>query len=189
MVNQTMVPQKKLPLIIASVIPALALILWEYFNGGVATHYLGADSNNPGASNWWGLLSIPLLTWVCLSLIEKRTTAQEPKHTTNGTMALKKGYFLGGLSFGLLASLLWEFGQIDYLPYVMLSPWILSLVFRIYLPEVTLGFVLTMMFTFGAILPIIFSIVIQTIGFVIYLIINRGGKKLIAKFTPLKGEG
>jgi hypothetical protein len=57
-----MLAGKKLTLIIVSVIPALALILWEYFNGGVATHYPGADSSNLGLSNWWGLLTIPTLT-------------------------------------------------------------------------------------------------------------------------------
>lgn len=71
----TYVSWKKLTLIIVSVIPALALILWEYFNGGVATHYPGADSSNLGLSNWWGLLTIPTLTWAALSLIKRRRSA------------------------------------------------------------------------------------------------------------------
>lgn len=171
---------KKLTLIAGSVIPAIGLIAWEYFNGGVATHYPGADSSNIALSNWWGLLSIPMLTWAALSLIERRGTTKDKKRET-GSIKLKSSYFVGGLAFGLLASLLWEFGQQDYLPYVMLSPWVLSLFLKIYLPESTLGFVLAMMYTFGAVLPIVFSIVIQTIGFIIYFIFYRGGKWLFAK--------
>jgi hypothetical protein len=83
----------------------------------------------------------------------------------------------------LTAALLWELGQQEYLPYVMLSPWVLSLFLRIYLPETTMGFVLAMMATFGAVLPIVFSVVIQTLGFVIYLIFNRGGKRLLTRLT------
>lgn len=178
-----MLAGKKLTLIIVSVIPALALILWEYFNGGVATHYPGADSSNLGLSNWWGLLTIPILTWVALSLIERRTVKKQEPPKTGSNIALQKPYFIGGLAFGLIAALLWELGLQEYLPYVMLSPWILSLCLRIYLPETTLGFVLAMMYTFGAVLPIIFSIVIQTIGFLIYLLFYRGGKWLLAKAT------
>jgi hypothetical protein len=172
---------KKLTLIIVSVIPALALILWEYFNGGVATHYPGADSSNLGLSNWWGLFTIPTLTWAALSLIERRSATKDEKRNTNSPIALQKAYLIGGLVFGLVAAMLWELGQQEYLPYVMLSPWILSLFLKIYLPETTLGFVLAMMYTFGAVLPIVFSIVIQTIGFLIYLVFYRGGKWLLAK--------
>jgi hypothetical protein len=179
-----MLAGKKLTLIIVSVIPALALILWEYFNGGVATHYLGADSSNLGLSNWWGLLTIPTLTWAALSLIKRRRSAKKDEgRETSDTIALQKPYLIGGLVFGLVAAMLWELGQQEYLPYVMLSPWILSLFLKIYLPETTLGFVLAMMYTFGAVLPIVFSIVIQTIGFLIYLIFYRGGKWLLAKAT------
>lgn len=173
--------EKKLPLVAVSLIPALALILWEYSNGGVATHYPGADSSNIALSNWWGLLTIPILTLVALNLIERRTVKKEGAPETDNIIVLQKYYFIAGLCFGLLASLLWGFGQQEYLPYVMLSPWVLSLFLRIYLPETTLGFVLAMMYTFGAVLPIIFALVIQTIGFLIYLVFNRGGKRLLAK--------
>lgn len=176
-----MLAGKKLTLIVGSIIPALALIVWEYFNGGVATHYPGADSGNVGLSNWWGLLTIPALTWASLTLVQRRAVNKDEKQETSNSIELKKTYFLGGLAFGLVAALLWEFGQQEYLPYVMLSPWILSLFLKIYLPESTLGFVLAMMYTFGAVLPIVFSIVIQTVGFLIYLIFYRGGKWLVSK--------
>ncbi|MFT7015875.1 MAG: hypothetical protein ACJAY7_001822 [Pseudohongiellaceae bacterium] len=178
-----MVITKRQKLIIISVIPALALILWEYSNGEVATHYFGADSSNPGLSNWWGLVTIPILTWLALGLIEKRTAKEARDREASNNITLEKNHFVGGLVFGLTAALLWELGQQEYLPYVMLSPWVLSLFLRIYLPETTMGFVLAMMVTFGAVLPIVFSVVIQTIGFVIYLIFNRGGKRLLKKLT------
>lgn len=47
-------------------------VLWEYSNGGVVTHHLLARPDLPGISNWWGLLTIPLLTWLTLTLIQRR---------------------------------------------------------------------------------------------------------------------
>ena len=91
-----MVTTKRLKLIILSVIPALALILWEYFNGAVAIHYVGADSSNPGISNWWGLVTIPMLTWAALGLIEGRDFNKVEGRDTSNTIALQKKYFAGG---------------------------------------------------------------------------------------------
>ena len=149
----------------------------------MAIHYVGADSSNPGISNWWGLVTIPMLTWAALGLIEGRDFNKVEGRDTSNTIALQKKYFAGGLIFGVTAAVLWELGQQQYLSYVMLLPWVLSLFLRIYLPETTLGFVLAMLYTFGAVLPIVFSVVIQTIGFLIYLVFYLGGKRLLAKLT------
>ena len=58
-------------LVFAAAILAALLIFWEYLNGGVVTHYPLADADNPGTSNWWGLLTFPLLTWAALIIAEK----------------------------------------------------------------------------------------------------------------------
>ncbi len=36
-------------------------IFREYFNGGVVSHNLLAREDLPAISNWWGLLTVPLL--------------------------------------------------------------------------------------------------------------------------------
>jgi len=124
-----------------------------------------------------------MLTCVALGLIERRTCKKVEGRETSNNIAPQKKYFVGGLVFGVTAAVLWELGQQEYLPYVMLLPWVLSLFLRIFLSETTLGFVLAMMYTFGAVLPIVFSVVIQTIGFLIYRVFYRGGKRLLAKLA------
>jgi hypothetical protein len=66
-----MVVRNKPMLVFAAAILAALLIFWEYLNGGVVTHYPLADADNPGISNWWGLLTFPLLTWAALIIAEK----------------------------------------------------------------------------------------------------------------------
>ena len=48
-----------------------AHIAYEYLTGEVTTHHLLADENLPGISNWWGLLSIPLLTIITITITQK----------------------------------------------------------------------------------------------------------------------
>jgi len=178
-----MVIKNKLVFIALAACLALLHILWEYFNGGVVIHHPGADASNPGISNWWGLVTYPALAWAALSIMERRKTSREDDTATAGHPVLQTPYFLAGLAFGLLASVLWQFGQEDILQYVMLMPWVVALFLRIYLPETTLGFVLGMTYTFGGVLPVIFSLVIQAVGFLVYAVFNMGGKWLYKKFA------
>ena len=178
-----MLVKNKLTLTVAAAILAALFILWEYFNGGVVTHYPLADANNPGISNWWGLLTFPLLTWIVLIIVEKRKSKTDGTESTSNSIVLQKSYFISGLAFGLFMGVLWEFGQEELLQYLILLPWVISLFLRIHLPETTLGFVLGMAYTFGGVLPIVFSLVIQTAGFFIYLLFNRGGRWLFKKLS------
>ena len=86
------------------------------------------------------------------------------------------------MAFGLAMGILWELGQEAVLQYLILLPWLMAPFVRIYQPETSLGFVLGMMYTFGGVLPIAFALVIQTIGYIIYKILNSGRKWLIAKY-------
>mgnify|MGYP000436292877 CR=1 FL=1 len=51
-------------------------LLFEHFHGGIVTHFILQDDSLPGISNWWGLLTFPLATWVVLLRIEKRNNAK-----------------------------------------------------------------------------------------------------------------
>lgn len=85
-----MVVRIKLTLIIAAAILAALLILWESLNGGIVTHYPLADVNNPSISNWWGLLTFPLLTWGALIIAEKRNAQTDDGESAGDTSALQK---------------------------------------------------------------------------------------------------
>ena len=154
---------------------AARLILRESLNAGVVAHYPLADADNPGISSWWGLLTFPLLTWIALIIAEKRNAQTDNGEFAGDTLVLQKNYLIGGLAFGLLMG---EFGQGDILQYLILLPWVIALFLRINLPETTLGLVLGMAYTFGGLLPVAFALVIQTVGFFIYLLFNRGGRWL-----------
>jgi len=154
---------------------AARLILRASLNAGVVAHYPLADADNPGISSWWGLLTFPLLTWIALIIAEKRNAQTDNGEFAGDTLVLQKNYLIGGLAFGLLMG---EFGQGDILQYLILLPWVIALFLRINLPETTLGFVLGMAYTFGGLLPVAFALVIQTVGFFIYLLFNRGGRWL-----------
>lgn len=131
---------------------------WEYFNGGVMTHHLLAREDMPGASNWWGLLTIPLLSWwtiqkVKVRRLKKNSTGTALKHTD--AQVVKR--FLCALLFGLMAALGWEFGLSAVLPYFIWLPVLLSFFIPVHFTENLLGFTLGMLFTFGGILPILFG--------------------------------
>lgn len=134
------------------------ILIQEYVGGGVATHYLLHDKDLPGFSNWWGLITIPAVTWIALSLIKNQSTESIPKGAT-----LR---FLAALLFGMTMSLAWNLSLESLMLYLMLGAILLSLFILLYRPEIFLGFVLGMMLTFGAILPIIIGVVL----FIIFMI-------------------
>jgi len=171
----------KFALLIIIILFILGLILWEHVNGGVVTHYLLADENLPGISNWWGLITIPLLSLLCLSLIQKRIK----KATSNIDIPLNKIMyrFLGAVVLGLLISMLWEFRMEELLPFLMFLPAIIALFIPLHYPECVLGFVLASVYTFGGVLPIGFVIFLLITAFIAHKLI-RGGILFI--FSKLK---
>ncbi len=141
-------------------------VLWEYFHGGVTSHHLLASEEMPAISNWWGLLSVPVLTWITLTRIEVR---RKNSSLQGGEFSAQvfRGFF-GGLLFGLFLAMLWELGKADYMPYVLLLPLVLALVFPIHRAECLLGFVLGMTYTFGGVLPFLIALLLLLGGLIIY---------------------
>ncbi|MEP0985313.1 hypothetical protein [Ekhidna sp.] len=140
------------------------ILLQEYLGGGVAIHYLLHDKDLPGFSNWWGLITIPIVTWITLSLIKKQSSESIPKG-----IQLR---FLAALFFGIAMSLAWNLSLESLMLYMMLAVILLSLFILLYRPEIFLGFVLGMMLTFGAILPIIMGVVLFIIFMIAHTIKN-----------------
>ncbi len=140
-------------------------ILWEYFNGGVTTHHILAREDLPGISNWWGLLTIPLLSWLLISLINKKINDRDISRIAKG--------FLTSLCFGILMSVLWEFDLENILQYAIWTPVLIALFTRVHFPEIFLGFVLGMTFTFGGVLPIGFGLFLMTMSFLTWIIFRK----------------
>ena len=162
----------------------LVFLLWEYFNGGVVSHNLLAREDLPAFSNWWGLLTVPLLFWISISLINRRRrnlVHVESKSEIFENTVLKR--FLAALGFGLLMSLLWEFNYQSILQYLILFPVLLSFFKPVHLPEYFMGFALGMLFTFGGVLPILFGMVLLILCFLVNSI-----TKLIVKLVSSKTD-
>jgi uncharacterized protein YacL len=145
------------------------LLLWEHFHGGVLTHHIMHRKDLPGISNWWGGLLIPLLTWIALSRIEKRLNKQDSLQQQAKDQYIKIiRLFLLGLTLGLLIAISFTNDYKLFLDNVLYIFLILSFIVPIFYAEFILGFVFGMVYTFGAILPTIFILILTALGFLIY---------------------
>lgn len=136
-------------------------LLVEHFHGGVVTHYILQDDSLPGISNWWGLLTFPLATWVVLLRIEKR---KNPSDKENKNVLYR---LVSAIIFGIVVSYLFSIESTG-LDYLMLSLFALSLFIPLYFGEYLLGFTIGAMYVFGSNIPIIGGIVLIFILFVLY---------------------
>jgi len=171
--------RNKYLLVLIILILVITHILWDYFNGGVPVHYVLANNELPGISNWWGLLTVPILSWVLLSLIYNKI---ESESTSKSHLNKVIFSFIMSLLFGVLLSAFWEFKMDFVTQYLILLPIILSVFVKVHKPECLLGFVLGMVYTFGGVLPVGFGLVILTMSFITNLILNQGTLYLISKF-------
>lgn len=147
----------------------LAFISWEYFHGGVVSHHILNQKDLPAISNWWGVVVLPIYTWFLLSRIEKRFNEEGSKQLAAKKFIQKTLLlFIFGLSLGLAISISFVNDYQLFLDNVLYIFLVVSFIFPIYYAECILGFVLAMTFTFGAILPIVFILVMASIGAIIY---------------------
>jgi hypothetical protein len=158
----------------------LSLLLWQYFHDGVPGHYVLQNKDLPEISNWWGAFIIPTLTWICLGRIKARIESQTADSTyQNGNSKILNRFILGVL-MGLAVCISFTAGFDLFLDNVLYIFFVLSLIIPIFYSEFILGYVLGSTFTFGAVLPLVFILVISGIGFVIYRYI----RPLILKLLP-----
>ncbi len=160
-------------------------LFWEHFHGGVASHHILQQQNLPSISNWWSGLLLPMLTWFLLGRIEKRLNKNN-SHTlqTNSSIGKVLWIFLTGLVFAVLLSISFTYEYkpfLDNVPYIII---ILSFIIPLYYSEFILGFILGMTYTFGAILPTAFILIMAVIGLVAYRFI----RPLILRLTTKIGN-
>jgi len=156
-------------------------VAWDYFHGGVPTHHVLHRADMPGFSNWWGVVVIPLLTWLLLARINRRVTAKSTHEESNYFPAVVFG-FLGALLYGIVLSILFTIGS-DIPGYMMIGLIIVSFFIPLYKTEHFLGFVLGMVYTFGAILPIIIGAILLLLFVITYKVLRAGVVYLVSKTT------
>lgn len=82
------------------------------------------------------------------------------------------GFFLTGLVFGILLSTSFTNEYKPFLDNVLYIIIVLSFIIPVYYSEFILGFILGMTYTFGAIIPTVFILIIAVIGLVAYRLIR-----------------
>lgn len=163
----------------------LGLLLWQNLHGNVPSHHILNQEDLPKISNWWGALLLPMLTWLLLSKIENRISKQGllPQQEKSQNIRIL-GLFLLGLIFGIVlaTSFIKDYKPfLDNVLYILLA---LCLIVPIYYSEFIFGFVLGMTYTFGAILPTFFILIIAAVGFLLYRFI----RPLILRATKVFGK-
>lgn len=163
--------KNKIKTFIVGIVTALifTFLLWEHFHGGVTSHHILHSEDLPAISNWWSGLLLPILTWFLMSRVEKRLDqnakgAQQPNNAMNKAVWI----FMVGLVLGIVLATSFSFAFRPFLDNVLYILIVLSLFIPLYYAEFILGFILGMTYTFGAILPTVFILVISGIGWVTY---------------------
>lgn len=150
-----------------------ALLIWNYYNGGVPSHHILNDKNLPEISNWWGALLLPLLSWGLFYRIKNRAVENIDSELKGSGFQMNIIYgFIGALFSGILLSVFFTLGYANFPAYVLLLILMSGLFFPIYRAEYILGFVIGMTFTFGAVLPAGIAFILALIGAFLYLCIR-----------------
>lgn len=161
------------------------LLFWQYFHEGVPSHHILQQKDLPEISNWWGGLILPVLTWILLGRIQNRLNKQDSSNQQIKNRNIKIiGLFLLGLMLGISIVVSFTNNYRFFLDNVLYVFLIFSLIFPIYYAEFILGFIFGMTYTFGAILPTIFILILTLVGFLIYKFI----RPLLLKATNAFGK-
>jgi hypothetical protein len=150
-----------------------SLLVWQHFHGGVPSHYILNRADLPSISNWWGGFLLPLLTWFLLLRIHKRIlkNSDEESESAKYLINILIG-FVGALLFGVMISVAFVNGYEDATSYMVLALFPLALLLPIFRAEYLLGFALGMTYTFGAVLPTGFGLLLMIIFAGLYYFIR-----------------
>ena len=148
-----------------------SLLIWQYLHDGVPSHYLMQNPEFPELSNWWGALLLPVLSWGLLHRIKKRII----NSPTESRSLLTKQVIISlviSLTYGAMLSLSFLYGYAEISSVMFPGILFFALFFRVYREEFVLGFILSMSFVFGAILPILFGVLIATASAIVYFVVH-----------------
>ena len=149
----------------------LGILLLEHFRDGVVSHHLFGNENLPKISNWWGVLTIPVISWFTLSVLQKSNAINDNEQTPISKSQLYG--FIGAFLFGIVMTIVF-YSSLEIHNYLLLLTFILALFMPIYRPQYYLGLILSMAYGFGGILPVIFGLFLVLIYVIEYKFIRKG---------------
>jgi len=150
----------------------LGLLIWQHFHGGVPSHHILQQKDLPEISNWWGALLLPVLTWILWDRIEKRLNIQGSSTQLANQNTKIIGLLLLGLILGVSIAVSFTYDYNFFLDNVLYVFLVLGLFLPLYYAEFIMGFILGMTYTFGAVLPTIFILIIAGFGFLLYRLLR-----------------
>ncbi len=143
----------------------LSVLTWDFFHGGVPSHHLLANENLPEISNWWGVITLPFVSFFLLTRMKKRISGEATYQN------LKKLFlfpFLFSLLYAILLAVSFSTGNTEISSLLFKSIPLIALFFPIYYAEYVLGFIIGLTYTFGGVLPIIIGGVMAIFSYVVY---------------------
>ncbi|MFK7952499.1 MAG: hypothetical protein AB8B73_06605 [Ekhidna sp.] len=154
----------------------LLLILWDYSHGGVPIHYLFESDDLPGISNWWGVLIVPVFSWIIL----KRISNRDDHIDYSGAKYILLRFLLAAV-FGIIVSMFF-FSEVDVMvSYLMVALLAISFFFPLYKGEFLLGYVMSTLFAFGTFIPTLGALILMCLLFLFYKIGRLVASALQAK--------
>jgi hypothetical protein len=183
MQNKKSVPTKILTTVTITIL-ILGLLIWQHFHGGVPSHHILQQEDLPEISNWWGALLLPVLTWILWGRIEKRLNKQGSSTQLANQNTKIIGLLLLGLILGLSIAVSFTYDYNFFLDNVLYVFLVLGFFLPLYYAEFILGFILGMTYTFGAVLPTVFILIIAGFGFLLYRLL----RPLVLKATKVFGK-
>lgn len=148
-----------------------SFLLWDYFHGGVPAHHLLANEELPKISNWWGIVSVPLISYLLLRKTRKRMRSEADQIPIN--LVKKVCYsFLTGTLYAIMLAISFTTGNTQISGLLFLGLPAIALFFPIFQPPYFLGFLVGMMHTFGGVLPIIIGGIMSTFCYLIFTIFH-----------------
>ncbi len=162
-----------------------SLLLWQYFHGGIPSHYFLADKNMPLVSNVWGALIIPIMTWFLLYRTGKRLFSESDSISFPGNTLIG---FSCALVFAVTLGLSIQYRFETFSENVPFLLFGLALFFPTYRAEYFLGFILGLTYFVGGVLPVVVGSVFLMISAAIYLFLRPLILKLVKVISNWMGK-
>lgn len=141
-------------------------IIWDHFHGGIPVHYVLHNPDLPGIPNWLGGIIFPFFTWYLLYRIQKRINKPDLTVTAEHFKKIILRFF-ASFCVSVLIAICFVNG-FDAIDFIMGTLFLLAFIFPLYKSEYLLGWVLGSVFTFGAILPMVFGSILAGLFFIFY---------------------
>ena len=139
-----------------------ACLALEHFDGGVVSHHLLNSADMPAFSNWWGLLTLPLLGVLFASRAGKIQSESRILYAPSKMLMA----FVGALIYGAMLSIAFTLDAESIRDILFFGLILISIILPVYRIEYAFGFVVGMTYTFGGVLPVVFAIVFGALSFI-----------------------